>query len=81
MVFLLQCVWGKELREMVQELIPRNFAPNHFPLPLLYSTVLEFKQSMGFRNRVGIGLAYRLARLQSLAELVPWNRFLGSLKF
>jgi hypothetical protein len=39
-----------------------------------------FKQSMGARNRVGIGLSYRLARLLSLAELVPWNRFLGSLK-
>ncbi len=39
-----------------------------------------FKQSMGARNRVGIGLSYRPARLHSLAELVPWNRFLGSLK-
>ncbi len=34
----------------------------------------------GDRNRVGIGLSYRLARLHSLAELVPWNRFMGSLK-
>jgi hypothetical protein len=39
-----------------------------------------FKQSMGARNQVGIGLSYRPARLHSLAELVPWNRFLGSLK-
>ncbi len=39
-----------------------------------------FKQSMGARNRGGIGLSYRPARLHSLAELVPWNRFLGSLK-
>jgi hypothetical protein len=39
-----------------------------------------FKQSMGARNRVGIGLSYWPARLHSLAELVPWNRFLGSLK-
>jgi hypothetical protein len=38
------------------------------------------KQSMGARNRVGIGLSYRPAKLHSLAELVPWNRFLGSLK-
>jgi hypothetical protein len=38
------------------------------------------KQSMGARNRVGIGLSYRPARLHSLAELVLWNRFLGSLK-
>ncbi len=43
--------------------------------------VLEFvKKSMGARNRVGIGLSYRPARLHSLAELIPWNRFLGSLK-
>jgi hypothetical protein len=31
-------------------------------------------------NRVGIRLSYRPARLHSLAELVPRNRFLGSLK-
>ncbi len=31
-------------------------------------------------NRVVIWLSYRPARLHSLAELVPWNRFLGSLK-
>jgi len=39
-----------------------------------------FEQSMGTRNRVGIGLSYRPARLQRLAELIHWNRFLGSLK-
>ncbi len=39
-----------------------------------------FKQSMGARNRVGIGLSYRPARLHRLAELIPWNRLLGSLK-
>ncbi len=39
-----------------------------------------FKQSMGARNRAGIGLVYRPARLHSLVELVPWNRFLGSIK-
>ncbi len=38
------------------------------------------KQSMGARNREGIGLSYRTARLYSQPELVPWNRFLGSLK-
>jgi hypothetical protein len=32
---------------------------------------------MGARNRVGIGLSYRFARL--LAEFIPWNRFLGSI--
>jgi hypothetical protein len=35
------------------------------------------KQFMGARNRVGIGLSYRPARLHSLAELVPWNRIHG----
>ncbi len=39
-----------------------------------------FKQSMGARNRVEIGLSYRPARLHSLAVLVPWNRFMGSLQ-
>ncbi len=39
-----------------------------------------FKQSMGARNRVGIGLSYRPVRLHMLAELIPWNRFLGLLK-
>jgi hypothetical protein len=40
-----------------------------------------FKHSMGARNRTGIGLSYRPpCRLHSLAESVPWNRFLGSLK-
>jgi hypothetical protein len=39
-----------------------------------------FKQSMGVRNQVGIGLSYRPARLYSHSDLVPWNRFLGSLK-
>jgi hypothetical protein len=33
----------------------------------------SFKQSMGARNRVGIGLSYRPARLHRLAELNPWN--------
>jgi hypothetical protein len=35
------------------------------------------EQSMGAKNRVGIGLSYRLDKL---AELIPWIRFLGSLK-
>jgi hypothetical protein len=35
------------------------------------------KQSKGARNRLGIGLSYRPARLHMLTELVPWNRFLG----
>ncbi len=64
-----------------------------------WAEILE--QSMGARNRVGIGLSYRPARLHRLeesillwllkftkfgfrlhrlADWIPWNRFLGSLK-
>ncbi len=44
-------------------------------------TVLEFLHNLrGARNRIVICLSYRPARLRSLAELVPWDRFLGSLK-
>ncbi len=39
-----------------------------------------FKQSMGAKNRLRIGLSYRPPRVYRLAELIPWNRFLGSLK-
>ncbi len=38
------------------------------------SGILE--QSMGARNRVGIGLPYRPARLHRLAQSIPCNRFL-----
>jgi hypothetical protein len=44
------------------------------------SCAVIFNQSMGARNREGIGLSYRAAKLHRLAELIPWNRFLGSLK-
>ncbi len=33
------------------------------------------------RNQVGIELSYRPARLHRLADWIPWNLFLGSLKF
>jgi hypothetical protein len=32
---------------------------------------------MGSRNRGRIGLSYKPARLNRLAEFIPWNRFLG----
>ncbi len=32
---------------------------------------------MGARNRGGIGLSYRPARLQRPAEFIPWNQFRG----
>jgi hypothetical protein len=35
------------------------------------------KHFMGARNRVGIGLYYRPARLHRLAEFNAWNLFLG----
>jgi hypothetical protein len=38
-----------------------------------------FKKSMRARNRGGIGLSYRPARLHRVAEFIPWNRFLGSI--
>jgi hypothetical protein len=44
------------------------------------TTLYCVKQSIEARNRVGIGLSYRPARLHSLVELVPWNRFFGSLE-
>ncbi len=44
------------------------------------SSARILEQSMGARNRVGIGLSYRPARLRRLAELIPGIRFLGSLK-
>ncbi len=34
-----------------------------------------FKHSMGARNRVGIGLSYRPARLHRLAEFIPCFQF------
>ncbi len=35
----------------------------------------------GYRNRVVIGLSYPSAGLHRLADSIPWNRFMGSLKF
>ncbi len=47
---------------------------------ILGGSELEFfKQSMGARNRIGIELSYRPARLHRLAESIPGNRFLGSI--
>ncbi len=36
-----------------------------------------FKKSMGARNRGGIRLSYRPARLQRLAEFIPWSQQQG----
>jgi hypothetical protein len=40
-----------------------------------------FKKSMGARHRGGIGFSYRPARLQRLAEFIPWNQFRGPINF
>jgi hypothetical protein len=57
---------------------------------LLMSFILYFlkdvcagilEQSMGAKNRIGIGFSYRPARLHRREKSFPWNRFLGSFKF
>ena len=49
-------------------------------LPLTRIQSWNFKKkSMRARHQVGIGLSYRPARLHRLAELMPWNRFVGSI--
>jgi hypothetical protein len=52
----------------------------HEPPNTLSPSAGILEQYMGARNRVGIGLSYRPARLHWLAESISWNRFLGSLK-
>jgi len=47
---------------------------------IVYPEGVFLKQCMGARNREGIWLLYRPARLNRSAESVPWNLFLGSLK-
>jgi hypothetical protein len=47
----------------------------------LLLTVPEFLNNLWrLGTEYRIGLSYRPARLNSLAELVSWNQFLGSLK-
>ncbi len=41
----------------------------------------NFRTIYGGWDRLGIGLSYRPTRLQRLAESIPWNWFLGFLKF
>jgi hypothetical protein len=58
-----------------QESIPRNQLRQAY-----VASAVMVKQSVGARNRVGIGFSCRPTRLHRLDELIPWNRFLGSLK-
>jgi len=62
------------------QVFPRH--PQRSPPPFLtsFSCAGIFNQSMGARNRVGIGLSYRPARPQRLAESISWNRFQGSVQ-
>jgi hypothetical protein len=46
-------------------------------LPIYSNCAGIFKQSLGARNQVGLGLSYWPARLHRLAELIPWNQFLA----
>ncbi len=50
------------------------------PYRWLYSAGI-LVQSMGVRNRVGIGSSYWRAKRHRLADSISWNWFLGSLKF
>ncbi len=54
-------------------------AKNRVGIGLSYSAGI-FKQFKGARNRVGIGLLYQPVRLHRLAESIPWNKFLGSIR-
>jgi hypothetical protein len=73
----------REVRQLTSEINPveiycdvtENAAESY-----IFSSSGIFKHSMGAWNRVRIGLLYRTARVQRLAELLPWNRFVGSLK-
>jgi hypothetical protein len=72
------CLLEMADRMSVEAIISKPLQPYN-PAPFLHSAgILE--QSMGARNRVGIGLSYRPAVLHRLAESIPWNRFLGFLK-
>jgi hypothetical protein len=61
-----------------------NPMPTWFLAPIagLKLSTLEFFNNLSIRarNRVGIGLLYRSAKLHRLVGLIPWNQFLGSLK-
>ena len=51
-----------------EHLYETNCIPEQFAEPEFVTCAGIFKQSLGARKRVGIGLSYHLARLHSLAE-------------
>jgi hypothetical protein len=78
----MQC--GKEIHAFTHASSPCHPATYSKPPPQAKVTITEpsaviLEQSNGARNRVGIGLSYRPARLHRLQETIPSNR-LGSLK-
>jgi hypothetical protein len=78
--FLPPCIWNLPFMSSASVRYVEKSVCSAVPYNVHVTSAWIFKQSMWARNRVGIGLSYRPARLHSLAELVPWNRFLGSLK-
>jgi hypothetical protein len=66
----------------VREILPGLASARTFLFKIILYTELRagiFKQSMGARNRGGIGLSYRPPELHRLAEFIPWNRFQDSI--
>ncbi len=56
---------------------PRTSSPPYTLYSIREYSAGIFKQSIGARNHVGIGLSFWPARLHRLAELIPWNQFRG----
>jgi hypothetical protein len=75
--FLVRYAWAvcTMFRTRYQTQHSRNCTPNILTITQGSTSDGIFRQSMGARNRLGIGMLYRPARLHSLAELVLWNRF------
>ncbi len=73
-IFVRSCGdWEKKCRIGIRQICSQRMEES------LLCWILE-EQSMGARNRLGIGLSYWAARPHWLAESISWNRFLGSLK-
>ncbi len=70
-------VCDEQRRPICQVPVPIIYVEEKYNRHLEESTELEFLKSMEARNRGGIGLSYRPARLHRLAEFIPWNQFRG----
>jgi len=73
---------SESVRDAYVKLTPGCHLPQHvYTPPHPYTSAGIFKQSLGDRNRVGIGLSYRpawLHRLEESTQSIHCNRFLGS---